>query len=102
MNSDSCRRPIEYSPHDKAIDPTAAHRNRSDGSLAVCCSMAWATVPSECCPECRPVIECCWVSSIGKLLRKTSDSHLPVELVHAAERPFLGRAVLRLHLGFHG
>src|SRR5215211_5946915 len=41
------RLPASCSAADMPAEPTAAHRNVSDGSLAVCCSMALARRPSR-------------------------------------------------------
>jgi len=43
-----CRLPLIWSVKDVAIDPTAAQRNQSEGTLAVCCSIIFATGPSVC------------------------------------------------------
>ena len=42
--------PISSRASDKPTEPTAAHKNKSEGSLAVCCSMLRANVPSRCSP----------------------------------------------------
>src|SRR4051812_29047959 len=41
--------PSICSSSEPTIEPPAAHRNRSEGSLAVCCSIVRATTPSVCC-----------------------------------------------------
>ena len=51
--------PENWKSSEPTIEAPAAHKNRSEGSLAVCCSMVLATAPSECCcaslygPVCR-------------------------------------------------
>src|SRR5687768_16501739 len=47
-NIESRSRPMILRVSDVAMDAPASQRNVSDGSLAVCCSMVRATVPSEC------------------------------------------------------
>ena len=42
----SLSRLIARSPNDRAMDPTADHKNQSDGTFLVACSMLFATFPS--------------------------------------------------------
>src|SRR3954463_8936090 len=43
----ACLLPMSCSVAEVAMQPTAAHRNVSDGSFAVCVSIALATLPSD-------------------------------------------------------
>src|SRR5947209_5034616 len=45
----SCCLPEICNSREPAIEAPAAHRNQSDGILAVCCSIGRATKPSACC-----------------------------------------------------
>ena len=56
-NKLACFCPMAPSVSDVAIEPTAAHRKVSEGSLAVCVSMAFATRPSVCCSYLRSIID---------------------------------------------
>lgn len=47
-NKERWSSPSSFIVRDTKIDPRAAQRKRSEGSLAVCCSRARATGPSEC------------------------------------------------------
>jgi|SRR2546421_7239869 hypothetical protein len=49
--------PLSLKANEPAIDPNAAHKNQSEGSFAVCCSMLRATVPSRC--SSRPPVSGC-------------------------------------------
>ena len=42
----ACRLPLIWSFKDVAIDPTAAQRNQSEGTLAVCCSIILKMQPA--------------------------------------------------------
>ena len=47
-NKIGCLRiPAIFNTRDPVIEPRAAHRNTSDGNLAVCCSMVLASLPSR-------------------------------------------------------
>src|SRR5687767_532880 len=68
----SSLRPENWRINDPRMEPHAAHRKRSDGNLAVCCSIVRATVPSVC-SAFGPVTGLDAVSIINVLLSKQPE-----------------------------